>query len=591
MQMSKIISIYLAVVGCLCFINSSAQSGQVLRIKSSNCAYNTKGGTTNFATGFVYKENGRVVGVITALHAVCGCSSISAEDNSGTDYFSLKVSKADIENDIALLTSSEIISNFNTGLEFSDLSTSALANKKVSMYAYPYGVELNIDTKDARVRETPTALLKKFVKSDIETSLKERGSPNINKFVLNLQLEITPGCSGAPILYDNKVIGVANGGLDEGRTHVCWAIPTKNIQWSPVGSLEPAYTNLGKSNPNKLFVLTCDIEGDEKDLSLIANKNNSITKAIPLKQDEIDSLLFISVTKNAALDFYEDEINYSIGLLLDVSFISNEFRNSDFINSLSDIKFVTKNSEQLKFESTEKHFKNKKYYIISIKSSQLVFIPENIIISINDKDFDINIGQIQWASMANDTKKYQYTYLKAPIVFSNPDWIVFNGARLLKTMTPHKYLLELKLENLSNSKLMLDKISVEAYHNWGILCHHGTGLNPWQEVFINLTKVNADSIISGSSWTEINSIQIEAKSIFREASCSHYTHDLLIEIPTQDEVPAHEKIRLCYIINFNVNLNINIGRIPPSDLLEWDEIIVSLPPNISIYPNQMKVSK
>lgn len=263
MQMPKITFAYLTIIGCFFFVNSFAQSGQVLRIKSSNCAYNTKSGTTNFATGFVYKENGRVVGVITALHAVCGCSSISAEDNFGEDYFSLKISKADIENDIALLTSSEIISNFNTGLEFSDFSASVLANKKVSMFAYPYGIELNIDTKDARVRETPTAQLKKFVKYDVEESLKDRGSPNINKYVLNLQLEITPGCSGAPILFENKVIGVANGGLDEGRTHVCWAIPTQNIRLTPINSLGSVYLELGKKNPNNLFILTCDIEGNE----------------------------------------------------------------------------------------------------------------------------------------------------------------------------------------------------------------------------------------------------------------------------------------------------------------------------------------
>ncbi|MCB0425184.1 MAG: trypsin-like peptidase domain-containing protein [Mangrovimonas sp.] len=263
MQLPKMILGLLTLMVFLLSCRATAQSNQVLRIKSSNCAYNTKGATTNFATGFVYKENGRVVGVITALHAVCGCSSISAEDNSGTDFFSLKVSKADIENDIALLTSSEITSNFSTGLEFSDLNTSTLANREISMFAYPYGIELNIDTKNARVRETPTALLKKFVKSDVEDSLKIRGSPNINKYVLNLQLEITPGCSGAPILYGNKVIGVANGGLDKGRTHVCWAIPTRNIQLTSVSNLEPSYSNLRRMNPNTLFVLTCDIEGKE----------------------------------------------------------------------------------------------------------------------------------------------------------------------------------------------------------------------------------------------------------------------------------------------------------------------------------------
>jgi len=268
---------------CLCITTGLTQNGQVLRIKSSNCAYNNnEKSKTNTSTGFVYKENGKVAGVVTALHAVCGCKTISAEDKFGKDYFSLTVIKADIGNDVALLTSNEILKNFSTGFEFSLLNPSDLANKEISMLAYPYGVESEIDTKKERVRETPTLLLKKFVKTDIERSLEERGSPNINNSVLNLQLEIPPGCSGAPILFDGKVIGVANGGLDEGRTHVCWAIPTKNIRFSPIAALEPTYSRLGKYfNPNKLFILTCDLENKTtKKFKISGNTTNIIAGAI-----------------------------------------------------------------------------------------------------------------------------------------------------------------------------------------------------------------------------------------------------------------------------------------------------------------------
>lgn len=262
MQLSTIGLALSSILICLCFTTGFSQNGQILRIKSSSCSYNnSEKSKTNTSTGFIYKENGKVVGIVTALHAVCGCQAISAEDQFGKDFFSLKVIKADIGNDIALLTSDEILKNFNTGFEFSSLNPSDLANKKISMLSYPYGVESVIDTKEARVRETPTLLLKKFVKTDIESSLQKRGSPNINNSVLNLQLEIPPGCSGAPILFDGKVIGIANGGLDEGRTHVCWAIPSKNIRFSPIAALEPTYSQLGKYfNPNKLFILTCDLE-------------------------------------------------------------------------------------------------------------------------------------------------------------------------------------------------------------------------------------------------------------------------------------------------------------------------------------------
>lgn len=245
---------------------SLCQSNQVLRIKSSNCTYNRDAGTTNFATGFVYKENGKIAGIITALHGVCGCSSISAEDSNGKDYFSLKIIKADIRNDIALLTSNEVLTGFNSGFEFSTLNPSIFSGKSVSMIGYPYGIEINLDTKLARVRESPSSIvqLKKFVKPDIEIALKQRGSPDIYADVINLEMEIVPGCSGAPILSDGKVIGVGNGGLDEGRSHICWAIPVKNIQLTLINNLEPNYSNLSKRDPKNLFILTCDIEGNEQ---------------------------------------------------------------------------------------------------------------------------------------------------------------------------------------------------------------------------------------------------------------------------------------------------------------------------------------
>lgn len=247
-------------VSCLFAFEVAAQSGQVLRIKSSNCAYNSKGTTTNFATGFVYQENGQVVGVITALHAVCGCSTISAEDNSGNDYFSLKVIKADIGNDVALLTSNEIGSKFSEGLEFSSMSPSSFSGKKISMIARPYRVKINRDF-DGQVQNTPTTQLNKFVWSEIEQNLKDRGSPKINNSVLNLNIEITPGCSGAPILMNNKqVIGIANGGLDEGRTSICWATPSRNVDLKPISNIGIDYERLKHNNPNELFVLTCNLD-------------------------------------------------------------------------------------------------------------------------------------------------------------------------------------------------------------------------------------------------------------------------------------------------------------------------------------------
>lgn len=253
-------SIYFFGVSCV-----YAQSKYVVRIKASNCNYNSERGATNFSTGSIVKYDRKVVGVLTTLHGVCGCKTISIEDSNGKDFFNLTITQADIKNDIALLSSNELLSYYKDGLLLSNQSASSLANQNVEMVAYPYGIKLSLDTKMMRVRESPSPLVKlnKFLKSSVEIALRKRGSPNVYIDVLNLEAEIVPGCSGAPIIYEGEIIGIANGGLDGGRTHVCWAIPVENIELTNISSLGGAYKALLTLNPNELFVLTCRLETNE----------------------------------------------------------------------------------------------------------------------------------------------------------------------------------------------------------------------------------------------------------------------------------------------------------------------------------------
>lgn len=237
----------------------------VLRIFSKGCQYYTKSSTKNTATGFILRQDSEVVGIVTALHSVCGCNEIWAKGYYGREYKNLEVIAADIQTDIALLSSDDIPWESFEGFEFSKLDPQSFQGQQVSMLAFPYGGELLVDVKDGLVRErpSPTVDLAKYVSGQAGIALSARQSPILHYQVLNLNMAITPGCSGAPIIYENKIVGVANGGLDKGRTNICWAILPSNIRLTPVKSLEPKYSELAKKNPHDVFVLTCDLEGNE----------------------------------------------------------------------------------------------------------------------------------------------------------------------------------------------------------------------------------------------------------------------------------------------------------------------------------------
>ncbi len=238
-----------------------AANRHVVRVLASDCKYNKNSPkTTNILTGFVWQEAGKVKGVVTALHGVCGCSNISIEEINGRNYFNIKIVQADIINDAAVLTSSEIQQNFSTGLEFSTSSPSNFAGKNVKMNGYPLGISLQLDSRYIRIRNTPTTKLKKYIKERLQGSMRKRGSPYPFIDVINVEGEIVEGSSGSPLIFDNKVIGIANGGLDDG-INVCWAVPTYNLNFKSIYVLGNDYKVLEYNNPNQLFPLSCALKG------------------------------------------------------------------------------------------------------------------------------------------------------------------------------------------------------------------------------------------------------------------------------------------------------------------------------------------
>ncbi|MBR9921755.1 MAG: trypsin-like peptidase domain-containing protein [Bacteroidetes bacterium] len=276
----------LVFVFLLLFISDllSDPSNYIVKVKASNCISEEDRLTTFFSTGFVYEENGNIQGVITSLHGVCGCKAISLENKYGDSIFDLVLIKADIENDVALLYSPDIRSHFNGGIQFAGF---VQGEEKVSTYGYPHGIDAQIEIRIARVRGNESIVaLEKLIPSGEKKILEYRDSPKLSINVLSLEMNITRGFSGAPILFNGKAIGIANGGLDEGRTGVCWAILTKEVSLKTLANIQPELDRL-----NSLRTISLIFNSSSSSISEFVNSH--YLELEPFLLEEVMSKLLV----------------------------------------------------------------------------------------------------------------------------------------------------------------------------------------------------------------------------------------------------------------------------------------------------------
>lgn len=244
--MSKIKIAFGVVALSLVPIQIYAQSENIFLVKMFDCANKP---AQRSQTGFRVRGTS---GIITALHGVADCQRITVKGNKELMLFDpLKIIKIDIEHDVALLSSSELESKNQLGLE---PSKNTLWNSldKVRVYGHPYGIG-RLDTS-LNVRDPSIRPLKDLIPSEALSNLRLRNSPNPLINVLSLQGNILPGHSGAPVLdSQGRLIAVANGGLQKGQAGISWAIPFEDIDWESANS-NKRFLSLTKPEVESLFV-------------------------------------------------------------------------------------------------------------------------------------------------------------------------------------------------------------------------------------------------------------------------------------------------------------------------------------------------
>jgi hypothetical protein len=201
-------------------------------VKASDCLHEPK---ERALTGFRVRG---VPGIITALHGVADSTNITVTSVDGKfKSGSVTLAKVDVKNDLALLSSPELVRTQAEGLEAAP--NPAAANTKVYVVGYPLSTYLEETKLPFTVGDPPLYELGRKLDVNLRDALLKRNSPNPSISVMFLVGPLHPGHSGAPVLDSkNRVIAIANGSI-RAFAGYGWAIPYQGIAWKPVqGNIE-----------------------------------------------------------------------------------------------------------------------------------------------------------------------------------------------------------------------------------------------------------------------------------------------------------------------------------------------------------------
>lgn len=179
-------------------------------------------GDNRLATGFVWNAGNTVV---TAWHAVGGCGKIIvySEVVGGGRSWGAHIVRIFKKADLALLA-------VTAAPPFPILkpSTTLLqVNENLYTLGYPLGA---LKASDKRLRMGYAGkTLKDLVSPDVAKEIERSGTPDPTIDIIYVD-NLVHGLSGAPIFdASGKVVGVADGGLENGAAGIDWALPVKYL--------------------------------------------------------------------------------------------------------------------------------------------------------------------------------------------------------------------------------------------------------------------------------------------------------------------------------------------------------------------------
>ena len=218
----------------------------VYRITSIDCGPDS---SRYLLSGAKISVNG-TPGIVTALHGVVGCDSISARNSDHGTVNDLVITLIDVSHDVAFLTSSQ--------LKDSDeyLFPASTDDGDLRVIGYPMGILYQMSHPQEFHENKLVQLAKLIPPGEIADALADRSSPSLVSIIYSLRGVLIGGYSGAPILNsNNEVVAIALGGLADGLPEINWATPTESLKWESLAMNRDVLDLLGQKRASQLYNL------------------------------------------------------------------------------------------------------------------------------------------------------------------------------------------------------------------------------------------------------------------------------------------------------------------------------------------------
>jgi len=240
-------------------------------------------------------------GLLTALHGVVGCRTIAAfQPDSNERFLEMQITRADLDNDVALISSTEIKSPFKTGYE--PLRQLPEQFQTLRVIGFPLNTKGVISTT-VTVRQGTITTWANMDSKTISRLLK-RGSPNVNARMLSIQGHFLPGHSGAPVLdRQDRVVAIAIGGLAEGHAEI--SLASLFLELNLQQNLGERLKELSSKPIADLFALSGESESEalrkrlREQLGILYSRENYLKAVDEGDEEVLDLFLRIGIEPDA----------------------------------------------------------------------------------------------------------------------------------------------------------------------------------------------------------------------------------------------------------------------------------------------------
>ncbi|MFT5758706.1 MAG: hypothetical protein ACI9LM_003454 [Alteromonadaceae bacterium] len=207
-----------------------------------------KQGVIGAASGFIWQQPDQIV---TSLHVMANDKNAKIIIEFGKKRRLAKVKAVLPYADLVLLTVSKPIKEWLPLLSFDPIKPKYKA--RVSALGFNRG-SLGMSTRELIKGYAKPEVLQQFLPESAVSALSKSKMPDIQLPIYYLDGSLLPGYSGAPIVNaEGKLIGIGNGGLENGAANVSWVIPAQHLVALQNSSKHHLPVNLDQTS--KIFTL------------------------------------------------------------------------------------------------------------------------------------------------------------------------------------------------------------------------------------------------------------------------------------------------------------------------------------------------